>query len=319
VITDRRTGVTYGLDANRTEQDAGAVKPAPFAYEAPRTLEDALSSLAAHGDDAKVLAGGQSLIPVMNFRLARPAVLIDLNRLTDLEFIRRHETGTLRIGAMTRQSRIERDPLVAELSPLLFEAVPHIAHPQIRNRGTVGGTLAHADPAAEMPAVAVAAGARFKLASSRGERWVEAEEFFNGLFTTALATDELLIEVEFPPPPPRSGSAFLEIARRHGDYALAGVALTVTTEESGVCTGASLVAMGVGDRPSRSTTIEGVLVGQEPQEALFDDAAAALRAEIEPIGDIHASSDFKRHLTGVLTRRALARAFDRATGGSPGR
>jgi carbon-monoxide dehydrogenase medium subunit len=170
-----------------------------------------------------------------------------------------------------------------------------------------------------MPAVAVALGARFRLASSRGERWVEAEDFFNGLFTTALEADELLLEVEIPPPPAQSGGAFLEIARRHGDYALAGVALTVATDDNGACTGACLVAMGVGDRPTRSTSIEGVLVGRQPEEALFETAAAAVRAEIEPVGDIHASTDFKRHLTGVLTRRALVRAFDRATGGSPGR
>ena len=292
------------------------MKPAPFAYEAPDTLEAALASLSAHGDEAKVLAGGQSLIPVMNFRLARPAVLIDLNRLAELDFIRRDESGALRVGALTRQSRLERDLLVPEIAPLLAEAVPHIAHPQIRNRGTVGGTLAHADPAAEMPAVAVALGARLRLQSSRSERWIDAADFFSGLFTTDLAPDELLVEVEFPALPRRTGTAFLEIARRHGDYALAGIAVTVTTDDSGTCTGASLVAMSVGDRPTLSVSLAGVLQGQQGGEALYQSAATAVEAEIEPVGDIHASTDFKRHLSGVLTRRALTKAFERATEGS---
>jgi carbon-monoxide dehydrogenase medium subunit len=288
------------------------VKPAPFAYEAPGTLDAALGLLTTHGDEAKVLAGGQSLIPVMNFRLARPAVLIDLNRLSDLDFVRRHQSGALRIGAMTRQSRIEREPLVTELAPLLAEAVPHIAHPQIRNRGTVGGTLAHADPAAEMPAVVVALDARLRLAGPDSSRWVDAADFFRGLFTTALAPDELLVEVEIPAPPLRAGSAFLEIARRHGDYALAGVAVTVTLDESGACGGVDLVALSVGDQPALSTSAPSVLAGQRPDAALFEAAAAAIQEEIEPLGDIHASADFKRHLSGVLTRRALAKAFERA-------
>ena len=202
------------------------------------------------------------------------------------------------------------------MAPLLAEAIPHIAHPQIRNRGTVGGTLAHADPAAEMPAVAVALGARFRLQSVRGERWIDASDFFTSLFATALAPDELLVEVEIPPPPPRTGSAFIEIARRHGDYALAGIAVTVTTDQSGACSGASLVALSVGDRPIRSTALESVLLGQQPGESLFESAAAAVQAEIDPVGDIHASTDFKRHLTGVLTRRTLVRAFDRASTGT---
>lgn len=288
------------------------MKPAPFAYESPTTLEAALRALANHGDDAKVLAGGQSLIPVMNFRLARPAVLIDLNRLPGLDFIERHASGALRIGALTRQSRIERDPLVAELSPLLAEAVPYIAHPQIRNRGTVGGTLAHADPAAELPAVAVALGARLRLESPRGDRWLAADDFFQGLFATALAADELLVEVELPAPPPRSGSAFMEIARRHGDYALAGVAATVTLDAGGACIGSALVVLGVGDRPALSTGVMEVLADQRPSGDLLESAASAVQQEIEPVGDIHASADFKRHLSGVLTRRALAKAFERA-------
>ena len=294
------------------------MKPAPFAYEAPRTIEAALESLGRYGDDAKVLAGGQSLIPVMNFRLARPAVLIDLNRLPDLDFVRQHETGALRIGALARQSRVEHDPLVREIAPLMAEAMPHIAHPQIRNRGTVGGTLAHADPAAELPAVAVALGARLRIVGPRGERWVTADEFFRSLFSTVLEPDELLREVEIPSLPPRTGTAFLEIARRHGDYALAGVATTVTLDQAGECSQASLVLMSVGDRPVRSERVATVLVGQPAGEGLFEAAAEAAQEEAEPTGDIHASADFKRHLAGVLTRRALATAFERAMAGAEG-
>ena len=292
------------------------MKPAPFAYESPRTLESALALLDAHGDDAKVLAGGQSLIPVMNFRLARPAMLIDLNRLPDLDFVRRHKNGALRIGALTRQSYAEHEPLVAEHAPLLAEALPHVAHPQIRNRGTVGGTLAHADPAAEIPAVAVTLGARLRLLSTRGERWIAAEEFFEGLFATALAPDELLVEIEIPLPAPRTGSAFLEVARRHGDYALAGVAATVTLDESGSCSSSRLVILGVGDQPTLSSATSGVLSDERPDEALIESVAAAVRDEIEPVGDIHASAEFKRHLSGVLARRALTLACERAANGS---
>lgn len=287
------------------------MKPAPFAYESPRTLESALSLLGEHGDEAKVLAGGQSLIPVMNFRLARPAVLVDLNRLTDLDFVERNDNGTIRIGALTRQSRAEHESMVAEHAPLLAEALPHVAHPQIRNRGTLGGTIAHADPAAEIPAVAVTLGARFRLLSARGERWVAAGDFFTGLFATTMAPDELLVEIEIPIPAPRTGSAFLEVARRHGDYALAGVAVTVTLDESGACTSSNLAVLGVGDRPALSSAAAGVLDGERPSEALVESAAAAIRDEIEPLGDIHASAEFKCHLSGVLARRALALAFER--------
>jgi len=308
-----------GSDVDRPEHGEGSLKPAPFAYEAPRTLEAALGLLTTHGDEAKVLAGGQSLIPVMNFRLARPAVLIDLNRLPDLDFVRRHESGALRIGAMTRQSRIEREPLIAEISPLIAEAVPHIAHAQIRTRGTVGGTLAHADPAAEMPAVAVALEARFRLEGPDGSRWVDAEAFFQGLFVTELAADELLVEIEIPARAPRTGTAFLEVARRHGDYAMAGIAATVSLSQDGTCGGARLVPLSVGDRPTACVRAAALLKGHPPHEDLFAAAAAALAEEIEPVGDIHASADFKRHLAGVLTRRALAAACERAATGSSDR
>jgi carbon-monoxide dehydrogenase medium subunit len=289
------------------------MKPAPFDYEAPASLDAALGLLARHGGDAKVLAGGQSLIPVMNFRLAEPALLVDINRLAELDFIRRDPDGSLRIGALTRQRRLERDPLVAAAAPLLREAVPFIAHPQIRNRGTFGGSLAHADPAAELPALAVALDARLRLRRTGGDRWVDAAAFFAGLFTTALEPDEILAEAAIPPSPPRTGWAFLEIARRHGDYAQAGLAARVTLDGSGRCREARLVYLSAGDAPVRAAAAERLLAGEELSDAAVEAAAEkASRDEIHPPGDVHATSEFKRHLARVLTRRALRRAAGRA-------
>ncbi|HTG31620.1 MAG TPA: xanthine dehydrogenase family protein subunit M [Thermoanaerobaculia bacterium] len=293
------------------------MKPAPFEYQAPASLEAALDALARHGGDAKLLAGGQSLIPVMNFRLAEPALLIDINKLAELDFIRRDEEGHLRIGAMVRQRRLERDPLVAGMAPLLHEAVPFIAHPQIRNRGTFGGSLAHADPAAELPALAVALGARFRLRRAGGDRWVAAEEFFAGLFATALEPDEMLVEAAIPPSPARTGWAFLEVARRHGDYAQVGVAARVTLDDSGRCREARLVYLSVGDAPVIAREAARLLAGQElSPEAIAAAAEKAAGDEMDPLGDIHATPEFKRHLARVLTRRVLQKAGERARSGA---
>lgn len=293
------------------------MKPAPFEYLAPDSLDAALEALAGsggNGGDTKLLAGGQSLIPVMNFRLAQPAFLVDLNRVRELDYVREMDGG-LRIGAMTRQRTLERDPLIARLSPLLAETVPFIAHPQIRNRGTVGGSLAHADPAAELPAVAVALDARFRLRRTGGERWVEARDFFNGLFSTMLEPDEMLVEVALPAPPPRTGWAFLEVARRHGDYAQVGVAARVTLDDAGKCREARLVYLSVGDGPVEARGAAGLLAGTGlGDEAIAAAADKASRDEMEPTGDIHASADFKRHLARVVTGRVLRRAFARAKG-----
>ena len=290
------------------------MKPAPFEYQAPGSLEAALDLLARHGGEAKLLAGGQSLIPVMNFRLAEPSLLVDINKLADLDFIRRDDEGGLRIGALTRQRRLERDPLVAEVAPLLHETVPWVAHPQIRNRGTIGGSLAHADPAAELPAVAVALGARLRLQRAGGERWVDARDFFAGLFTTALEPDEILTEIAIPPLPSRTGWAFLEVARRHGDYAQIGVAALVTLDDSGCCREARLVYLSAGDRPVEAKQAAALLAGQEiSPETIAAAAEKASRDEIDPAGDVHASAEFKRHLARVITGRVLRKAVERVS------
>jgi carbon-monoxide dehydrogenase medium subunit len=289
------------------------VKPAPFKYYAPTSVDEALAHLAEHGWDAKPLAGGQSLIPTMNFRLAQPAVLVDLNNVSELFYIRPDGNSGLHIGAMTRQSQVERNPLVAERAPLLHETMPHIAHPQIRNRGTYGGSLAHADPAAELPAVTVVLNGRLRLRSQAGERWVPANEFFIGFFTTALQPDELLVEIALPPMPPRSGWSFQEIARRHGDYALVGVAALVTLDDRHQCQQARLVFLSVGEGPVEAQQAAAMLRGQVPTPEVIRAAAeTAATADIDPGSDIHASADFRRHLARVLARRALEQAVERA-------
>jgi carbon-monoxide dehydrogenase medium subunit len=292
------------------------MKPAPFDYTAPDSLEGALTLLGEHGYDAKLLAGGQSLVPLLNFRLAKPSLLIDLNRIPDFDFIRRTQDGGLRIGALTRQRRLEQDPLVAECAPLLHETVPFIAHPQIRNRGTVGGSLVHADPAAELPVAAVALEARFRLQKTGGERWVTAEDFFVRLFTTDLAPDEMLVEVEVPPSPPRTGWSFVEVSRRLGDYAQAGVAASITLDEAGACSRARLVYLSAGDvpvlAPEAARILETEGLGEESIRAA---AHTVAEKEVEPTDDIHATAAFKRHLFQVLTRRAIATATARARDG----
>jgi len=289
------------------------MKPAPFKYYAPTTTEEALALLAQHGYDAKVLAGGQSLIPTMNFRLAQPSVLVDLNHIPELFYIEPDKNGGVLVGAMTRESQVEHDALIAERAPLVHETMPHIAHPQIRNRGTFGGCIAHADPAAELPAVSVALDARFRVHGQRGDRWIPAGEFFVGFFATALQPDELLVEVALPPMPPRSGWSFQEVSRRHGDYALVGVAAMVTLDAQDQCDQARMVFLSVGDGPVEARQAAEVLKGQAPTlEAIHAAAEAAASADVDPSGDIHATADYRRHLVKVLTRRALEQAFERA-------
>ncbi len=289
------------------------MKPAPFAYVAPQSLAEALAAMEEYGFDAKLLAGGQSLVPVMNFRLAQPAVLVDLNGVAELDFMRREADGRFQFGAMVRQRQLERDPLIAEHLPLLHEVMPHIAHPQIRNRGTFGGSIAHADPAGELPVIAVALNGRFRLQSTHSDRWVDASDYFTGLFETACGDEEILTEIELPPLPPRAGTAFMEVARRHGDYALSGVAAVVTVDDDGRCASARLVYLNAGETPVVADEAAAMLVGEVVSDELL--AATAVHAsqnEIQPTSDIHATAEFKCHLAKVLTIRALRQAFERA-------
>lgn len=289
------------------------MKPPSFAYLAPDTLDATLEALAQHGYDGKVLAGGQSLIPAMNFRMAQPAVLVDINNVTGLDGVYQENGRGLCLGAMVRQRRLERDGLVREVAPLLHETMPFIAHPQIRNRGTIGGSLAHADPAAELPVVMVALDARFRLQRQGGERWVAAGDFFQGMFATALEPEELLVEVEIPAQQPGTGWSFQEVARRRGDYALVGIAALVTLDENKVCRRARLVYLNVGEGPVDARQAAGLLEGSPISDGAIEAAAdEAAEREIDPVGNIHASADFQRHLARVLTRRAVKTAVERA-------
>ena len=297
----RSTGILPGL------------KPAPFDYLAPRSLDEALAALAqarAPADgETKLLAGGQSLVPLLNFRLATPRRLVDLNRVPGLSYIREQDGG-FAIGAMTRQSAVERDARLAAGVPLLGEAMPWVGHLAIRSRGTLGGSLAHADPAAELPAVAVCLDARFTLVGPRGQRTVAADEFFVDYLTTRLEPDEILTEAWFPRVPAGTGQAWLEFARRHGDFALAGVGVSLSLADERV-TEARIALTGVGARPLRARQAEQVLAGGRLAERM-QAAVEAVRASLDPPADIHASSEYRLHLAGVLVERALNLAYQRA-------
>jgi carbon-monoxide dehydrogenase medium subunit len=289
------------------------MKPAPFEYIAPQSLDEALVVMDRHGFEAKLLAGGQSLIPVMNFRLAQPGILVDLNVLPELGQVQQNEAGGLRLGAMMRHSQLEHSPIIADHAPLVHETMPFIAHPQIRNRGTIGGSLAHADPAAELPVIMVALEARFHLQKLGGERWISAEDFFQSLFSTALEPEEIIVEIAVPPLAPRTGYAFMEMARRHGDYAQAGVAALVTLDGSGVCRQARLVYLNVGEIPMVAYQAAAILVGEKPSPGLLDEVARrAAQDEIDPTDDIHGTAVYKRHLAHILGKRALQKAVTRA-------
>lgn len=289
------------------------MKPAPFEYFAPTTIDEALVRLGEYGYEAKVLAGGQSLIPMMNFRLAQPSVIIDLNKVNDLFYILPNDDGGVRIGAMTRHNQVEHHPLVAEKAPLINEAMPNIATVQVRSRGTFGGSIAHADPSAELAAVSVALEGSFLLRNLQGERWVPAEEFFIGLFTSALEPDELLIEAQIPPIPERTGFALVELARRPHDFALVGVAVQVTLDNTDRCKNARIVFLSVGDGPVLAAQAGEMLKNQAlTRETMRAAAETAAKLDIEPGSDIHASAEYRRHLAGVLAFRALEKAYARA-------
>lgn len=288
------------------------VKPPSFEYFVPTTLDEAVALLAQHGGEAKVLAGGQSLVPMMNLRLARPAALVDLNRITELDYVRA-ENGHVTIGALARQRAVERSSDVAERQPLIGAAIRLIGHPAVRNRGTVVGSLAHADPAAELPAVAVALGAEMVVTGSSGERVVAADDFFVSYLTVDLAPDEVLKEVRFPSLSPRTGWSIVEVARRFGDFALAGAVATLTLDDQGAASDARVALFGVADRPVRVPEAEQVLRGERPDDDRIAAASEAARAAlVDPPSDVHASAAYRRHVAGVLVGRALREARERA-------
>ena len=288
------------------------MKPAPFEYRAPSSQEEAVDLLQKFGDEAKILAGGQSLVPLLNFRLARPKVIIDINRVDSLNRMN-FVGGQLSIGALTRQYAIEQDAHIKSRLPILPDVCQYIGHPQIRNRGTVCGSLAHADPAAELPAVARALGATMTTVSSRGTRKIPADKFFISALTTALRPDELLASASFPIPKGRYGWDFQEVSVREGDFALVGVAALVFLEtNSQRCREASIVLCGVGPTPVRASGAEKLLKGESPTSALLDEVKAKVSEEIEPESDIHVSREYRKSVGGHLAAAALRNAFRKA-------
>jgi CO/xanthine dehydrogenase FAD-binding subunit len=292
------------------------MKPPSFDYVLAETVKDALSALANLGPDAKIIAGGQSLVPMLNFRLLRPTTLVDINRIAGLSFIA-DEAQSIRIGALTRHHRLETSPVIATHLPVIAEAMRHVAHLAIRNRGTIGGSLSHADPAAELPMMAVLLDAKLTIAAAAGKRIVPAREFFVDALTTDLRDGELLTEIEIPRLAPQSGWGFEEVSRRGGDFALAAAA-AILTLHGGTIAEARIAVMGVGKTPLRMSVAEAMLAGQKVSPDLLEQAAEAVRAAVEPETDLHASADYRRHLIGVLTQRTLADAWRRAGGASPG-
>jgi len=286
------------------------MKPARFEHLLPTSLDEALAMLAEHAPDARPLAGGQSLVPMMNFRLARPTVLVDLNKIPELAYIR--DAGDhLAIGAMTRERAIENSDLVRAASPLLHDATLNIAHLPIRSRGTIGGSISNADPAAEYPATVLALDATLVARSVRGAREIPASAFFDGVMTTTLEPDEILAEIRVPKAPPGSGGAFVEIARRHGDFALAGVAAQIKLDGEAV-TDIRLAACGVGPGPIRLTAAEDILRAGSLTDATLAEAGRAAAEAADPDGDVHATAAYRRKLAGVMTRRAVEKAAGRA-------
>ena len=306
---DQRSGLATCLRAGRNAD----VKPPPFIYLCPRTLAEAAEAAGRYADDGKLLAGGQSLMPVLNFRLANPTVLIDLNRVEGLSGIRREADGGLAIRALTRHRAVERSDDIREACPLLSAAMPHIGHVQIRNRGTIGGSLSHADPAAELPAVMLACDATFVASSFAGERTIAADRFFQGVFTTALEPGDILTEIRVPPWPRGRRFGFYEVTRRHGDFALAGAAVWIDGDDA-TCTAAKIVLFGVGDTPVRAKRAEQHLSGQAATPARIRESAAIAATELTPGSDIHASAEYRLEVGAVVVRRALEQAFGRGNG-----
>src|SRR5215468_2047664 len=291
------------------------MKPARFDYVAPTTVDAAVEALLAANGEGKLLAGGQSLLPLLNFRMARPAVLVDLNGIRELSFIEQRGDSVV-IGALTRHCQIEHSPLIASELPVMSAAMRHVAHLAIRNRGTIGGSLSHADPAAELPMMAVLLDAKIGIRSLQGRRVADARHFFTGSLTTDLNHDEIVTDVEFPRLLPNTGWAFEEMARRAGDFALAAVGVTMSARE-GKADRVRIGMMGVGETPLRALEAEGLLAGKAIDAQALETAASAIEAAVEPNTDLHASADYRRFLVGALGRRAISVAWQRACGALP--
>jgi aerobic carbon-monoxide dehydrogenase medium subunit len=290
------------------------MKLPPVEYEAPTTIAEACDLLAEQLDEASVLAGGQSLIPLLALRLARPEVLIDINGIAELSGISATD-GWVSIGAMTREYVAEESEVVADAVPLLAAALPLIGHEAIRSRGTIGGSLAHADPAAELPAVARALDAEFVVRGPAGDRVIPAAQWFEGYLTTARRSDELLVEVRFPAAGPGTGVSFQEVARRHGDFAIVGLAASLALT-GGVINDARLAFAGVSDVPVRAAAAEDLLVGERPSTELFDEAARRATEDLDPPADLHGSSDYRKTVAAAIVRRGLRAAAANAARGS---
>jgi aerobic carbon-monoxide dehydrogenase medium subunit len=286
------------------------MKLPPFDYEAPKTISGAVELLAEHLDQASVLAGGQSLIPLLALRLARPEVLIDINGIHELSGVSTVD-GWTAIGAMTREYVAEESETVADAVPLLAAALPLIGHEAIRSRGTIGGSLAHADPAAELPAVARALDAEFVVRGPSGERVIPAAQWFEGYLTTSRRSDELLVEVRFPTAGRGTGVSFQEVTRRHGDFAIVGLAVSLVVSGE-VISDARLAFAGLSDVPVRATAAEDLLIGERSSAALFDEAARRATADVDPPVDLHGSSDYRKTVAAAMVRRGLRAAADNA-------
>lgn len=292
------------------------MKPARFEYFRPGTMEEASGLLQAYGPEAKILAGGQSLVPLMNFRLAQPRYLIDLGAIDELAFVR-EENGSVAMGAMLRQSAIEDSELLRKRCPLLVEATRFVGHRTIRNRGTIGGSLAHADPSAEYPAVLSALDGEVRAVGPAGVRTIPAREFFVTYCTTALAADEILTEVRLPAVPPRTGSAFVELSRRHGDYALVGAAAVVSLEDGRLCSDVRIALSGVGHTPMRCHEAEDLLRWSLASDVLIKTAAQKCSDLTAPPDDLHASGSYRKAMIPIFVERALRAALQRAEGNEP--
>ncbi|MCE2492437.1 MAG: FAD binding domain-containing protein [Alphaproteobacteria bacterium] len=287
------------------------MKPAPFEYFAPETAEEALALMAEHGVEARPLAGGQSLVPLINMRMAQPSVLIDLNRCPELAYLR-GEDGMLVSGPMTRQRELELSETVRAACPLIAKAMPYMGHATIRNRGTAGGSLSHADPSAELPGVALALGAEMIAGGPNGRRTVPATEFFFAELTTALEPDEMLCEIRFPEAPAGSRAAFAEVGSHFGGLALVGVAAQIDLDSAGRCTKAALAATGAGERPTRLSSTEAVLTGEVLEKQSIAEAAEAAAGDVEPLEDLHATAHWRRRAAVAMAARVLHEIADEA-------